>query len=329
MTTFIKKALFTVICAIFGLTSLSVFNLATAQSDESPYINALNLTISDSSLESITKPDVEYGKWAELFNNQIINLIEYVIYIFIALWIAVAFVWWYKIMASSKDDSTKDWIRLVIFWIVGVIIMVSARFIAGALVWDNWVISEEFTNILGEENGPSWVQIAANLYEKVLYPFIKLLLYFVIWILFFMMAAKVIKFATSTDDSTKKKSLWVILWSVIWIFVVMWSKQIVEAIMWNQERVLNDAASQISDMWNPILEFGKIQLISQIVNWVMGLTMLIILVLIIIQWYKMFAKPDDPKNRESLKKTLLYVIIWVLVIGASYVISNVLVVNRL
>jgi len=43
----------------------------------------------------------------------------------------------------------------------------------------------------------------------------------------------------------------------------------------------------------------------------------------------MFAKPDDPKNRESLKKTLLYVIIGVLVIGASYVISNVLVVNRL
>ena len=329
MTTFIKKALFTVICAIFGLTSLSVFNLATAQSDESPYINALNLTISDSSLESITKPDVEHGKWAELFNNQIINLIEYVIYIFIALWIAVAFVWWYKIMASSKDDSTKDWIRLVIFWIVGVIIMVSARFIAGALVWDNWVISEEFTNILGEENGPSWVQIAANLYEKVLYPFIKLLLYFVIWILFFIMAAKVIKFATSTDDSTKKKSLGVILWSVVWIFVVMWSKQIVEAVMWKQESVLNDAANNISDMWNSILEFERIQLISQIINWVMWLTVFVIVVLIIVQWYKMFTKPDDPKNRESLKKTLLYVIIWVLVIGASYVISNVLVVNRL
>jgi hypothetical protein len=41
----------------------------------------------------------------------------------------------------------------------------------------------------------------------------------------------------------------------------------------------------------------------------------------------MFAKPDDPKNRDRLKKTLLYVSIWVLVIWASYVISNVLVLN--
>ncbi len=228
-------------------------------------------------------------------------------------------------MASNKEESTKDWIRLVIFWIVWVIIMVSAKFIASALVWgNNGVISSGFM-----DNDPNGVQIASNLYEKVLYPFIKLLLYLVIGVLFFMMAAKVISFVTATDDSTKKKSLGVILWSVIWIFVVMWSKQIVEAIMWKQDAVLKTTATNIAGMWNEILTFEKIQLISQIINWIMWLTMLVILVLIIIQWYKMFAKPDDPKNRESLKKTLLYVIIWVLVIGASYVISNVLVVNRL
>ena len=56
---------------------------------------------------------------------------------------------------------------------------------------------------------------------------------------------------------------------------------------------------------------------------------IVLLVLIIIQWYKMFAKPDDAKNREDLKKTILYIVIWVLVIGAAYVISNVLVINEL
>ena len=60
----------------------------------------------------------------------------------------------------------------------------------------------------------------------------------------------------------------------------------------------------------------------------MWLTMLAILVLILIQWYKMFTKPDDPKTRESLKKTLLYIIIWVLVIWAAYAISSVLVINN-
>ena len=228
-------------------------------------------------------------------------------------------------MASEKEDSTKEWIRLVVFWIVWVIIMVSAKFIAGALVWgNNGLISSEFM-----DNNPSGPEIVANLYEKVLYPFIKLILYLVMGGLFFMMAVKVISFATATDDSAKKKSLGVILWSVIWILVIMWSKQIVEAVMWKQSDVLNAAATNISGMWNPILEFERIQLISQIINWVMWLTVFIIVVLVIIQWYKMFAKPDDPKNRESLKKTLLYVIIGVLVIGASYVISNVLVINRL
>ena len=321
MTTFLKKALLTSMFVIFGLTGLSLPHLVMAQ-----YYDALNQTLSDTSLSSVIKPDAvtDSKKWAEIFNEQVIKLIEYLIYIFIALWISIAFIWWYKIMVSSKDDSTKDWIRLVIFWIVGVIIMVSARFIATALVWNEGVISSEF---LAWE--PNWVTIASNLYDKVLYPFVKLLLYLVVWVLFFMMLAKVIKFATSTDDSARKKALGIILWSVIWIFVVMWSKQIVEAVMWNQDKVLNDTATQISQMWNDVLEFGNIQLISQIINWVMGLTMLVILVLIIIQWYKMFAKPDDPKNRESLKKTLLYVLIWVLVIWASYVISNVLVINRL
>lgn len=325
MTTILKKILFTFMFVIFGLTGLSVFNLTMAQSGPSPYSEALHVVVSDPSYDSVAVTDMVDGKWSKLFNQQIIKLIDYVIYIFIAIWIAIAFVWWYKIMASEKEDSTKEWIRLVIFWIVWVIIMVSAKFIAGALVWGNsGIISSEFI-----DNKPNGVQIVSNLYEKVLYPFIKLILYLVVWILFFMMAAKVISFVTATDDSTKKKSLGIILWSVIWILVVMWSKQIVEAVMWKQSDVLKTTATNIADMWNEILEFEKIQLISQIINWVMWLTTLIILVLIIIQWYKMFAKPDDPKNRESLKKTLLYVIIGVLVIGASYVISNVLVINRL
>jgi len=114
----------------------------------------------------------------------------------------------------------------------------------------------------------------------------------------------------------------------------MWSKQLVEAVMWKQDAVLNYSAEWINGdsekwMWNEILNFESLPIVTQIINWVMWLTMLIILVLIIIQWYKMFTKPDDPKNRESLKKTLLYIIIWVLVIWSAYAISSVLVINNI
>jgi hypothetical protein len=114
----------------------------------------------------------------------------------------------------------------------------------------------------------------------------------------------------------------------------MWSKQIVEAVMWRQAEVLNRNAQRISWWseagwtWEEILEFESIPLIAQIINWVMWLTMFIILVLIIIQWYKILTKPDDPKTREGMKKAILYILIWVLVIWASYIISNVLVLNN-
>jgi hypothetical protein len=211
--------------------------------------------------------------------------------------------------------------------------MVSARFIASSLVWSNGIIRTEFANDMEIYHQPNWVDFSDAIYNRIMFPFIKIALYFVVWILFFAMVAKVISFVTATDDAAKKKAGWVIIWCVIWILIVMWSKQIVEAVIWNQNEVLNNAAEWISwweeGMWEEILDFGSIPIIAQIINWVMWLTMLAIVVLIIIQWYKIFTKPDDPKTRESLKKAILYILIWILVIGAAYVISNVLVVNQI
>jgi len=328
----IKKFLLTSILFIFGFLNLSVFSLASAQS---VYDQVLNRTTDSQSLASAINwwDVVEKETWSQLFNDQVQKLIWYVIDIFIVIWIVVAFIGAYKIMTSEKEESTKDGIRLVIFGIVWIIIMVSARFLAEWLTGDNGIITEEFTNI-SETRQPNWIDFASSLYNKIFYPFIRFALYFVIWILFFMMVGKVVTFVTATDDSVKKKAGGVIIWNVIGILIIMWAKQLVEAVMWRQDKVLNaDKATWISGgwetwMWNTILWFEDIPLIAQTINWVMWLTMLIILVLIIIQWYKMFTKPDDPKNRESLKKTLLYVIIWVLVIWAAYAISSVLVVNH-
>ena len=319
----IKKALFTFILSVFSINFLSL-NCTFAE-DSSPFDGVLGATIEGTSIESAMDKDVESGKWSNLFNKQVKSLIWYAIDIFIVIWIAIAFLGGYKIITSNSEDKMKEWIRLVIFGILWIIIMMSASFLAEWLVWDGGIIKIQWDS--ASDFNPSWIGLAQDLYEKLMFPFIKVALYLVIWALFFIMAAKVITFVISTDEAAKKKAWWIILWCAIWIFIVMWSKQIVEAVMWNQEDVLNKAAQRVDEQWNPPLEFNSIQLISQIINWVMWLTMFVIVVLIIIQWYRMFTKPDDPKNRERLKKTLLYVIIWVLVIWASYVISNVLVLN--
>lgn len=324
-----KKALFTFMSLVFSVNLFAFVSAAW-----SPYDAVLDTTIDGESLESAISDSADFAQgktWWDLVNEQVKLLIWYAINIFIVIWIAIAFFGGYKIMTSNSEDKMKEWIRLVVFGILWVIIMVSAKFLAEWLVWNDGIISVEFGKT-GEN--PSWIELAKNLYEKIMYPFIKVALYLVVWALFFIMAAKVLTFVISTEEAAKKKAWWIILWCVIGILIVMWSKQIVESVMWKQEKVLNENATWItaeawntSWMGNEITKFESIPLIAQVINRVMWLAMFVILVLIIIQGYRMFTKPDDPKNRERLKKTMLYVIIWVLVIWASYVISNILVLN--
>ena len=294
------------------------------------YTEILGYTISNdnSSLRSALKREIKW-KWGEAVNNVVYELIWYMINIFIVIGILLAFFGGYKIMVSNSQDNLKEWIRLVVFGIVWVIVMVSAKFLAY-----NIIENLENNMVVTDSGGPNWIRIVSNLYNNTLYPFIKIALYMVIGVLFVMMAIKVITFIVSTEEKAKKQAWWIILWTVIGILVIMWAKQIVESVMWKQETVINENAIKITWwadgwMWSQILQYESVPLVSQIINWVMWLTMFVVLVLVIVQAYKMFAKPDDPKNRESLKKTLLYIIIWVLVIGASYIISNVLVINNL
>jgi hypothetical protein len=49
--------------------------------------------------------------------------------------------------------------------------------------------------------------------------------------------------------------------------------------------------------------------------------------LIIVQTLQLLLKPSDEKQMTSVKNTLLYMIIWLLVIWAGYLIVNFLVIN--
>ena len=71
----------------------------------SPYDEAMGITTYDQSVQTaINWWDVIMGEnWATLFNAQVNKIIWYVIDIFIVIWIAVAFIWWYKIMTSEKE----------------------------------------------------------------------------------------------------------------------------------------------------------------------------------------------------------------------------------
>lgn len=327
----IKKFLLAFMVATFGLANLSIFTTVDAAGLDI-YNDTVKTTLGWQSAGSLRSAiakewDVVINTWADLVNEQMSKLVGYIIDIFIVVWIAVAFIGAYKVMTSDDEKAIKEWTRLLIFGIIWIIIMVSARFFAKEL---NGFLFDEFSKGWAD---PKWIRFVDKIYKELLYPFIRIACYFVIWFLFFAMVWKVISFVTSTDDSAKKKAGWVIIRSVVWILIVMWAKQLVESVMWKQTDVLDYGAERIDDQWSTkwggsVLDFGTIDIITQAVNWVLWLTTVVVLALIIIQWYKIFTKPDDPKTRESLKKTILYIIIWVLIIWAAYAISNVLVINK-
>lgn len=327
----LKRILFWSMLTFLWLNIFAVVNPISAQeikisewNSDTPYSNLMEATTENAPY--VNKGELSAGKWAKLFNNTVNDLIGYLIRIFIVIGIATAFIGWYKIMTSDKEESIKEWIKLITYGIVWIIVMVSAAFIANKLVWNDSILQEYIQSQI-TDGWVSWAQLAKNIYENIIDPFIKIALYLVVWVLFIIMAIKVFTFITSTDDKAKKKAGWIILWTVVWIFIILWSNQVVESVMGKEEEILNmDPVTYDNRQWN-ILNFTSIPIVAQIINWAMGLSMLAVLILIIIQWYRMFTKPDDPKNRERLKKTLLYIIIWVLVIWASSVISHALIIK--
>jgi hypothetical protein len=62
-------------------------------------------------------------------------------------------------------------------------------------------------------------------------------------------------------------------------------------------------------------------------NWTLGLVAFVLLLLILVQTYKMLTKPDDAETFKSLKKTIIYALSGILLIGSAYLIANLLIFN--
>jgi hypothetical protein len=168
--------------------------------------------------------------------------------IIISLGIAIAFFGGYKIMASSKEDSVKEGGRLVLMGVIGIIIIVSAKFIASTLI--NGILLDSMENA-GGFNG---ILVTENLYEKLILPFVKFAIYIAAAILFFVLAGRVFSFLTSTDEGVRKKAGGMIARSAIGIIVILAAKQLVEAVFGKRQQVINQNAEDIGDIGSGIFE---------------------------------------------------------------------------
>lgn len=258
--------------------------------------------------------------WWVTVKNFIFNLISNILVPIIVLaGIILWIIWWYQIITSDKPETMKKWILNVVFWIVWIIFILSAKYI--------WTI---IFDIFGEWNMQEiWdlnsITLASQLYTRIAYPFIKIAIYLVLWVMFLILAGKTVSIVTSGDI---KKAWTIIAWTAISILTIIGAKQIVEAVYWKQAEVLRTTwLNNIWEIWSWIFADKNIPIIYDVINWVLWITAIIILILIIVHTFKILTNPSKTDNWKSLWKSLLYIFIWIMIIWVGYIITNLLIIN--
>lgn len=232
----------------------------------------------------------------------------------IIIWLVVVIIWFYNLFFSEKDDEQKKWLNFITWWVIWIIAMWSAWFIWKQLVWESWGS--------WSLNTFSWNYIADSIYSNIAFPFIKLAIFLVVWILFMILLVHAFKFVTNPSDDTKKHSKTIIIWNTIWIVLILWAKNLVELIYGKIESVSWTPSTNLWDIWQWILAQKNAYFAYNAINWIMWFMALITVIIIIYQTYLLLTKPEDADTAKKLKKNFVYIFIWILVIWAGYLITN-------
>lgn len=239
--------------------------------------------------------------------------------VIVVIWVLMAMIGLYQVLTSSEEWKLKEGISMILYGTIWIIIMYSAKYLSTT------IFSDLFRGGVG--NAMTTTEWIGVLYDKIWFPFIKIIIYLSLGFLVILMIIRVFTYITAQDDTTKKKALGVIIWTTIGMLFITAAQQIVEAVYGKQDQVLKEWASSLSEIWTQILNPNEIPIFFSIINRSLGLVSFVLLILILIQTYKMLTKPDDAATFTALKKTIVYALWGIILIGSAYLISNFLIFN--
>ena len=288
--------------------------------------NTWNFSVSlEKSVEEIqwninTPQPADLGWWGNTLVNFLFNLLDKVVIpVAIAVWVIMGVIWGYKMLFSSDEKQISTWLKMIVFWIIWIIVMVSAKYIWSVLfidIFNKW-----------DTLGIKWIELSQSIYNKIAYPFIKIALYLALAVIFIVLVWKSISLITKSDWTSHKKALWMIWRCAVAILIIIGAKNIVEAIYWKQNDVFNTNAQNLWEIWTWILADKNIPIIYNIISRALWIISLVIFILLLVQWFKLLINPTKSENFQKLWKTLLYTLIWLFIIGIWYLIANAFILN--
>lgn len=255
--------------------------------------------------------------------------LQVIIPIFIFIGILFALVGFYKLMVAKSEDETKKWVNYLIRWVVGTLIMVAAAYTAWLLTGSEW--SWGIFGTLGQSSDPnlSGVELAQQIYQELMFPVIKLLMYLGIGLLFIMVLIWAFKYLFSGDEASQKSGFNMLLYSTIGIVIIILAKTIVEVVYGKYGDVVNKT-NELKNLgligkWSLAeTDFG---IFYVIINRIIGIGTFIIIIVLVYQGYILLTNPSDDAKLTSIKQNFIYIFVGILILGAAYLIVNFFIIN--
>ncbi len=250
---------------------------------------------------------------------------SYIFPLIIVLAILTAIFGFMELMISDAEDKRKKWADYFIWWVVWIIVFISAEFIFNGLYG---LINQMSWASTGPCSGQTWNCYAGLAYNNIAFPFLKLAMYLLMAGLFIILLIKSIQYVANPSDKSAEQWKNTIISAAIWIIVITLAKTLVEAVYNKQADI---TATTIGQNWAPKIFVGKwilnldansYQTIFTIINYLLGLIAFVVLCIIIYQAYLMLFNANTDDSIKKMRKNLLYIFWWLLLIGLSYLIVN-------
>ncbi|HMY80775.1 MAG TPA: hypothetical protein PLW93_05245 [Candidatus Absconditabacterales bacterium] len=245
----------------------------------------------------------------------------YVFPLLIVLALLTAVLNFIQIMFSDSEEKRNKAINYFIYGVIGIIIFVGAEFI--------------FNNLYGiitklASAGPGGVSrntYAGEIFESILFPFLKLGMYLIMGGLFIMVLVKAVGYISDPNEKARENGKKIISNAVLGIIVIMLAKTMVEAVYGSQKKTLEDSGTLF--VGGAILDTNSqnYQPIFTIINYVFGFLAFIILCLIVYQAYLLLFQSNTDEGIKKLRKNITYIFGGLVLIGLSYLIVNLTVIN--
>ena len=269
------------------------------------------------------------GEWGEWIRDLIARVaVKIIIPIFVFAGIIIAIIGFYKLMGSDSEEEQKKAFNYLLRWTIGIVLMVSAWFITNQLVWSSWD-----TNIIGSiwstagDGEVAWAVIAEQLYTQIVFPLVRIFIYFALGILFIQTVIHAFKYIFSKDDEFQRKSFTILIYNALWIIVIILAKEMIEIVYGKYSDVINEEVTSGSstnawDIGSGVLNIGEFSWLQTAINWILSIATFIVLILIVYQSYQLLTNPSNEDLVWNLKKNVAYTFIGILIIGAGYLITN-------